>query len=142
MTVQSVKSALAALGAGLLFGFGLIVSGMTNPAKVIGFLDVAGQWDPSLILVMAAGLLVTTPAFYLAGKSLRPFIALTFDLPSRKDLDRPLIVGSALFGIGWGLAGYCPGPALTAATSLNSNVLLFVVAMVCGMAAHKLWSKA
>ena len=140
MNSLSIKTSLAALAAGLLFGLGLIVSGMTNPAKVIGFLDVTGGWDPSLILVMAAGLVVTTPAFYLTGKRLRPFIALKFDIPNRTDIDRPLLLGSALFGIGWGLAGYCPGPALTAATTLNSNVLLFVVAMICGMAVHKLWS--
>jgi uncharacterized membrane protein YedE/YeeE len=142
MTLQSIKVFIAALAAGLLFGFGLIVSGMTNPAKVVGFLDIAGSWDPSLILVMAAGLMITTPAFYFASKSLRPLLGLKFDLPSRTDIDRPLIIGSAMFGVGWGLAGYCPGPALTAATSLNTNVLLFVVAMACGMLAQKLWSKA
>jgi hypothetical protein len=142
MNMPAVKLSLAALAAGLLFGFGLIVSGMTNPAKVIGFLDITGAWDPSLALVMASGLMVTTPAFYFAGKRLRPLLALKFDLPSRTDLDRPLLIGSAMFGVGWGLAGYCPGPALTASTSLNPNVLLFVVAMVCGMLLHKLWSKA
>ena len=142
MKTQWLQTSLAALVAGALFGFGLIVSGMTNPAKVIGFLDITGQWDPSLILVMAAGLLVTTPAFYFAGKSLRPLLALKFDIPSRKDIDQPLITGAVLFGIGWGLAGYCPGPALTAATTLDSNVLLFVAAMVCGMAVHKLRSAA
>jgi uncharacterized protein len=142
MNQQSIKIVLAALVSGTLFGFGLIVSGMTNPAKVVGFLDIAGAWDPSLILVMASGLAITTPAFYFAGKSLRPLFALKFDLPSRKDLDPSLVLGSAMFGVGWGLAGYCPGPALTAATSLNANVLLFVVAMVCGMMAHKLWSRA
>lgn len=141
MNTQTLKISLAALVSGALFGFGLIVSGMTNPAKVVGFLDIAGAWDPSLILVMASGLAVTTPAFYFAGKSLKPFFAIKFDLPSRKDVDGPLVLGSAMFGVGWGLAGYCPGPALTAATSLNTNVLLFVVAMVCGMLAHKLWSK-
>ncbi len=141
MNRQSIQVVLAALVSGTLFGIGLIVSGMTNPAKVVGFLDISGLWDPSLILVMAAGLMITTPAFYLAGKSLRPLLATKFDIPSRRDLDSPLVLGSAMFGVGWGLAGYCPGPALTAATSLDANVLLFVVAMVCGMMAHKLWSR-
>ena len=129
--------AFAAMGAaGILFGLGLAVSGMTNPAKVVGFLDIAGNWDPSLILVMVAGLGVTVPCFHFILRRQQPLFEQKFFLPTRKDLDGKLIGGAALFGIGWGIAGYCPGPALAAIISLNANVLLFCVAMLAGMALH------
>ena len=121
---------------GLLFGLGLTVSGMINPAKVIGFLDLAGDWDPSLALVMATALLVSLPGFRLILKRDQPLFAAKFFLPEKSDIDSPLVGGAALFGIGWGLAGFCPGPALAAAASLNSSVLLFLAAMVGGMLLH------
>ncbi len=138
MSKPLIQSRLSILVAGSLFGLGLAVSGMTNPAKVIGFLDIAGDWDPSLILVMAAGLAVTVPAFHLVLRRSRPLFAHHFFLPERQDLDARLITGAALFGIGWGVAGFCPGPALTALLSLNGSVMLFVAAMVAGMLLHHL----
>lgn len=122
---------------GLLFGLGLIVSGMVNPAKVIGFLDVAGNWDPSLILVMGGALAVTTPAFYFVLKRERPIFASSFFMPKRTGIDGKLITGATLFGIGWGTAGLCPGPALTAITSLNSSIVIFVAAMIAGMVLYR-----
>ena len=123
---------------GLLFGLGLTVSAMVNPAKVIGFLDIAGNWDPSLALVMIGGLLITLPAFQLILKRDRPLLESRFFLPARTDIDRRLIGGAILFGIGWGLAGLCPGPALTALVTLNSSLVLFVVAMIGGMIIHRI----
>jgi uncharacterized protein len=122
---------------GLLFGLGLIVSGMINPAKVIGFLDVTDNWDPSLLLVMVGALAVTTPAFQFILKREHPLFDIKFYLPSRTDIDGKLVGGAALFGIGWGMAGFCPGPALTAITTLNSSVLIFVAAMIVGMVLHR-----
>lgn len=130
-------SAFAAITAsGFLFGLGLAISGMTNPAKVVGFLDIAGDWDPSLILVMVAGLGITVPSFHFILKQKQPLFSKQFFLPTRKDLDGKLLAGSALFGIGWGIGGYCPGPALAALVSLNSNVILFCGAMLAGMVLH------
>lgn len=124
---------------GLLFGLGLVVSQMINPAKVIGFLDLAGDWDPSLALVMATAVAVTIPFFSLILKRERPLFEAKFSLPEKTDLDLRLVSGAALFGIGWGLAGLCPGPALVGVTSLNSSVLIFVAAMSLGMLLHYLW---
>lgn len=121
---------------GLLFGLGLVVSQMINPAKVIGFLDLAGDWDPSLALVMAAALAVTIPCFSLILKRKSPLFEANFFLPDKTDLDLRLISGAVLFGAGWGLAGLCPGPALVGVTSLNSSVLIFVAAMLVGMLLH------
>lgn len=123
---------------GAVFGMGLTVSGMINPGKVIGFLNLAGDWDPSLILVMAGGLAVTLPAFQLILKRSAPLLEARFYLPTRKDLDARLLGGAVLFGLGWGIAGLCPGPALVALTTLNSPVYLFVAAMATGMLLHKL----
>ncbi|MBT8146614.1 MAG: YeeE/YedE family protein [Gammaproteobacteria bacterium] len=122
---------------GLLFGLGLTVSAMVNPAKVVGFLDLFGNWDPSLALVMGGGLAVTLPAFRLILKRDRPLLESRFFLPTRQDVDRRLIGGAILFGVGWGLAGLCPGPALTSLITLNSSVWLFVLAMVGGMVFHR-----
>jgi uncharacterized protein len=127
---------LAAFGCGLIFGLGLAVSGMMNPSKVIGFLDVAGDWDPTLIFVMGGALLVTIPAYRVILARRRPVLAGGFSLPTKKNLDRPLIVGSALFGVGWGLVGFCPGPAVAAIGTGLPAVLGFVAAMVAGMALH------
>jgi uncharacterized protein len=128
---------LVALFSGVLFGLGLVVSGMVNPAKVLGFLDVAGDWDPTLAFVMGGALLVAVPAFRVILKRPRPVLAEEFDLPAKKDLDARLLAGSALFGVGWGLAGFCPGPAVTALASGLAPVFVFVAAMVAGMSLFK-----
>lgn len=123
--------------AGLLFGLGLVISGMSNPAKVIGFLDLAGDWDPSLLLVMGVGVGVTLPAYHFVLKRAQPLFVSQFFLPARKGLDAKLITGAAIFGLGWGVAGFCPGPALVSLVSLNSSVIWFVAAMIGGMAVHR-----
>ena len=128
---------LVALFSGVLFGLGLVVSGMVNPAKVLGFLDVAGDWDPTLAFFMGGALLVAVPAFRVILKRPRPVLAEEFDLPAKKDLDARLLAGSALFGVGWGLAGFCPGPAVTALASGLAPAFVFVAAMVAGMALYK-----
>ena len=126
-------SALGAFLAGLVFGIGLILSGMTDPGKVIGFLDIAGRWDPSLAFVMAGAILVGFFAFRLAGQRARGFLGGAMELPQRRDLDARLIGGSIVFGIGWGLAGFCPGPALVSFGSGQDKAAVFVAAMLAGM---------
>ena len=128
---------LVALFSGVLFGLGLVVSGMVNPAKVLGFLDVAGDWDPTLAFFMGGALLVAVPAFRVILKRPRLVLAEEFALPAKKDLDARLLAGSALFGVGWGLAGFCPGPAVTALASGLAPAFVFVAAMVAGMAPYK-----
>ncbi len=128
---------LVALFSGALFGLGLAVSGMVDPAKVIGFLDVAGDWDPTLALVMGGALLVTIPTFRLILKRPRPVLGDDFALPTKSSLDARLLGGSALFGVGWGLSGFCPGPAVTALATGLPVVFAFVAAMVAGMAVYK-----
>jgi uncharacterized membrane protein YedE/YeeE len=124
--------AVAAL-AGALFGAGLLVSGMTRPARVVGFLDVLGDWDPSLAFVMAGAVAVYALAYRgLRGRS-RPWFDVRFHLPKRRDLDPQLIAGAAIFGVGWGLAGICPGPGLVAAASGAASAIGFVAAMLVGM---------
>jgi uncharacterized protein len=125
------------LFAGALFGLGLAVSGMVSPAKIIGFLDFVGDWDPTLAFVMGGALLVTIPAFRLILRRPRPVLADEFDLPTKKEVDSRLLAGSAISGIGWGLAGFCPGPAVTALASGLTPVFAFVAAMVAGMAVYK-----
>ena len=129
----SVFSNLSEYLIGVLFGLGLIISGMTNPAKILAFLDIAGVWDPSLIFVMGGAVLVGLIAFYLAKNRTQSFLGSVMDIPTRRDIDRPLIIGSALFGVGWGLAGFCPGPALVSLGSGELKALVFVVAMLGGM---------
>jgi uncharacterized protein len=124
---------IVALFSGALFGLGLAVSGMTNPAKVIGFLDLAGEWDPTLAFVMGGALLVTIPAFRLILGRQRPILAGDFALPTKTSLDARLLGGAALFGVGWGLSGFCPGPAVVALTTGLTPVFAFVAAMVAGM---------
>jgi len=126
-------NALAAFAAGLVFGIGLILSGMTDPGKVIGFLDLAGRWDPSLAFVMGGAILVGFFAFRLAGRRGRTFLGGALHLPTRRDIDARLVAGSAVFGIGWGLAGFCPGPALVAFGAGIDQAALFVGAMLAGM---------
>ena len=122
-----------ALLSGTLFGLGLAISGMVNPVKVVGFLDFAGHWDPTLAFVMLGALAITTPAFRLLLDSRTPWFAPAFALPGRTDLDLRLILGAVLFGIGWGLAGLCPGPAVTDLVTGRVDVVLFVAAMLGGM---------
>lgn len=125
---------IVAVFAGMLFGVGLAVSGMVNPAKVVGFLDVAGEeWDPTLIFVMGGALLVTTPTFRMILRRPRPILADGFALPTKSALDGRLLGGAALFGVGWGLSGFCPGPALAAMVTGFLPVFAFVGAMVGGM---------
>lgn len=123
---------IAALFLGVVFGVGLTVSQMVNPAKVIGFLDVTGAWDPSLAFVMGGALLVTTPAFALARRWRAPVFSTTFALPTRSDIDGRLVGGSVLFGLGWGLAGFCPGPALASLGLGLPATYPFVAAMIAG----------
>ena len=122
-----------ALFAGMLFGLGLAISGMMNPAKVVGFLDVAGGWDPTLAFVMGGALLVTVPAFRLILGRPRPILADGFALPTKSALDGRLLGGAALFGVGWGLSGFCPGPAVAALVTGLTPVFAFVAAMIAGM---------
>ncbi len=122
-----------ALVAGLLFGGGLLISGMMDPEKVIGFLDLFGNWDPSLMFVMGSALVVTVPAFKFILRRKKPVFNDRFTLPLKTHLDKPLIVGTAIFGIGWGLYGYCPGPAISSLGSLNTAGFIFVPGMLVGM---------
>lgn len=131
-------SILTALLAGLVFGLGLIVSGMANPAKVLGFLDLAGAWDPSLALVMAGAIGAGFFPFLLVRKRTHSLIGLQMMLPTANGIDRRLIVGSSVFGIGWGIAGFCPGPGLVAIGMGEPKALLFVAAMVVGMGLFEL----
>lgn len=136
------KRLFVALLAGALFAVGLVLSGMTQPAKIISFLNVAGlvdpvrfgRWDPSLVFVMGGALLVTLVAFAVTPRPGRkPWLADSFQLPTRKDIDARLLAGAALFGIGWGLAGYCPGPALASVLTGGLDALVFVAALAAGM---------
>jgi hypothetical protein len=131
-----VSKNVAALLAGLVFGFGLALSHMVEPNKVLGFLDVAGRWDPSLALVMAGALAVTFIAYRLIGRRSRPLLASHFFLPAKSELDRPLIVGAAIFGIGWGLAGYCPGPGIAALGLATWEAPVFIAALAAGSFGH------
>ena len=127
-----------ALLCGLLFGAGLIVSQMSNPAKVIGFLDVTGQWDPSLALVMVGAMAVFSIAYPIALRRQVPVFDTRFRVPDRTGLDKPLVVGSLMFGIGWGLAGFCPGPALVSSGFGDPRVWAFVAAMLGAMATFRM----
>lgn len=123
--------------AGLLFGTGLILSGMANPAKVQNFLDLFGTWDPSLAFVMGGAIMVTMPGFRLVQRRATPLFNDVFHLPTRTDFDTRLVAGAATFGIGWGLGGFCPGPALTSLPLADSGTLIFVPAMLLGMVIAK-----
>jgi uncharacterized membrane protein YedE/YeeE len=125
--------ALSALLSGLVFGLGLIVSGMANPAKVLGFLDLAGAWDPSLALVMAGAILVGFFAFLIAKKRTLSFLGADMKLPTASAIDPRLLTGSALFGAGWGIAGFCPGPGLVALGMGEPKAVVFVASMLVGM---------
>ena len=137
---RDIRAPIFAAGAGLLFGLGLAVSKMTDPDKVLNFLDVAGAWDPSLALVIGGALAVAMPGFAWVRRRGRAVCG-DLQLPTRTDVDRNLLVGAALFGVGWGLAGYCPGPALAGLTRAAPDLLYFVPAMFAGMALPWLWRK-
>jgi uncharacterized protein len=136
--VSGGTRSLAAFAAGLLFGLGLALSGMLDPARVRGFLDVGGAWDPSLAFVLGGAVSVSALGYGLARRLPRPALAETFDLPTSRRIDAPLVLGAALFGIGWGLSGFCPGPAVAALSTGAAPVLVFVAAMLLGMTAHAL----
>ncbi len=118
---------------GVLFGWGLIISGMSNPQKILGFLDLAGNWDPSLMFVMLGAVLVGLGGFYVVSKRTEAFFGGALHIPTRRDITKPLIVGSLIFGAGWGIAGFCPGPALVALGAGHLKALVFVIAMLVGM---------
>ena len=128
---------LSTLFAGLLFGTGLILSGMANPTKVQNFLDVFGTWDPSLAFVMGGAILVTAPGFWFVQKRSTPFFHDMFHLPTSNDVDARLLTGAALFGVGWGLGGLCPGPVVTSLPFATTGVLVFVPTMLVGMSLAK-----
>jgi uncharacterized membrane protein YedE/YeeE len=130
---------IAPLVCGLIFGAGLLISGMMQPTKVLGFLDIFGAWDPSLLVVMASALAVSVPGFMLADRSARPWFAGQYFRPGNAGIDLPLVTGAAVFGIGWGLVGLCPGPALANLGTLSPGIIVFVVAMAIGIVAHDAW---
>ena len=136
-----MQRTIAAFGCGLIFGFGLLISGMMQPAKVLGFLDIFGAWDATLAFVMAGAVAVAGIGFAFARRRNAPLLAPSFGWPSRSDIDTPLLAGSALFGIGWGLAGICPGPALVNLAGLSAPIVIFVVAMLLGMLGYELWQR-
>lgn len=134
---RAVLRLAAALLAGVIFGFGLSLSGMINPARVLGFLDLAsGAWDPSLIFVLGGAVTVAAAGTVVQRLMVKPVLDDAFHLPRQTSVDAPLLFGSALFGVGWGLAGFCPGPALTGLATGLGDIVLFVGAMAAGMMAH------
>jgi uncharacterized membrane protein YedE/YeeE len=133
-------SILVQFVAGLIFGLGLVLSQMVNPAKVLNFLDIAGSWDPSLAFVMGGAVTVAFFGFRLARARARPVFAPTFHIPTRTDIDARVIVGPAIFGVGWGLAGLCPGPAITGLTIGGTDIVIFVACMAAGMWAARMLS--
>lgn len=119
---------------GVLFGLGLLISGMSNPQKILNFLDITGNWDPSLLFVVGGAVLVGLGGFYVVTKRSEAFFGGVFQVPSRRDITKPLVIGSFIFGAGWGIAGFCPGPAIVALGSGHLKALVFVLAMFIGMA--------
>ena len=118
---------------GVLFGIGLIISGMSNPQKILNFLDLAGNWDPSLMFVMGGAILVGLGGFYLVSKRTEAFFGGALHIPTRRDISQPLVIGSLIFGAGWGIAGFCPGPAIVALGAGHLKAFVFLVAMLAGM---------
>lgn len=135
--MSAVRRLLPPLLSGALFGAGLTVGGMVNPMRVRGFLDIFGQWDPTLAFVMGGALVVMAIAWRFQRDMAHPLFAEKWSLPDRSDLDARLIIGAAIFGIGWGIAGICPGPAVASLALVPAKVLPFVAAMVAGMALHR-----
>ena len=130
---NNMRFAAASGLAGLVFGWGLIISGMANPAKVIGFLDLSVPWDPSLMFVMGGAIALGLPGFLLAKRLKNSLMGLPMNLPTNTHVDKKLLLGAALFGAGWGIGGFCPGPAVVAAASLATDGLIFIAAMLVGM---------
>ncbi len=128
-----MRFAVASGLAGLVFGWGLIISGMANPAKVIGFLDLSMPWDPSLMFVMGGAIALGLPGVFLAKRLKNSLMGLPMNLPTNTHVDKKLLLGAALFGAGWGIGGFCPGPAVVAAASLATDGLIFIAAMLAGM---------
>jgi len=126
---------------GLFFGLGLILSGMTDPGKVLGFLDIAGIWDPSLALVMGGAIAVGFFAFAIAKKRTVNFLGGALHLPKSNEIDKPLVIGAMMFGAGWGLAGFCPGPAFVSLASGQIKAAMFVVLMLVGMQVFEVWNR-
>ncbi len=124
---------LSTLLSGLLFGTGLTISGMVNPMKILNFLDISGPWDPTLIIVMGSGLVVTLLGYQIIFKRNAPLFATSFRLPTSQDIDVKLLGGAALFGLGWGLTGFCPGPAVASVVFGKTESIIFVIAMAAGM---------
>ena len=131
---------IISLISGAIFGFGLTLSSMTNPAKVLGFLNLFGQWDPSLIFVMIGAIIVSSPFFFLLKSKEKPLFARSFLTPEIKKIDTKLIIGSALFGIGWGSVGLCPGPAISSLALLNNYSLTFIASMFLGFLLAKVFN--
>ena len=129
--------ALGAFIAGLVFGIGLILSGMTDPSKVIGFLDLAGRWDPSLALVMVGAIIVGMASYAAARKRTTAFLGGAMRIPAARQIDRRLVLGSIVFGAGWGLAGFCPGPAIVSLGAGQDKAVVYVIAMLAGMAVYE-----
>ncbi|MDF1628575.1 MAG: YeeE/YedE family protein [Alcanivoracaceae bacterium] len=136
------KHLVSALLVGLIFGLGLILGGMTNPAKVIGFLDLFGNWDPSLALVMGGAVVIGLVTFKIAGGRTTSLIGEPMRIPTNSDIDHRLVIGSLVFGAGWGMAGFCPGPALVAFGSGSLKATIFVAAMVAGMGLFEIIERA
>lgn len=132
------------LACGIIFGLGLAISGMISPAKIIGFLDITGAWDPSLAFVMGGAVMVTVVAFHFILKRPKPILADLFRIPTRRDIDKHLLAGAAIFGVGWGIAGFCPGPAISSLALLDPKIAIFVVAMLAGslVAKHNLFTQS
>ena len=129
---------IVSLFCGIIFGIGLVISEMINPAKVLGFLNLFGEWDPSLVFVMIGALVVATPLFHLFKNKEKPIFSSSFSISNKKEIDKKLIIGSILFGAGWGLVGLCPGPAITSIALLNMSSVTFVIAMFVGFYIAKL----
>jgi hypothetical protein len=125
-------SKLVSLFCGIIFGIGLVISQMINPAKVLGFLNLFGEWDPSLAFVMIGALIISSPLFHLFKNKEKPIFSSSFSISNKKEIDKKLIFGSILFGAGWGLVGLCPGPAITSIALLNASSAIFVVSMFIG----------
>jgi uncharacterized membrane protein YedE/YeeE len=136
-----MKIIIAAFLSAFVFGIGLALGGMTLPSKVIGFLDITGNWDPSLAFVMVGAISVHAVTYRLIMKRPRPILSAKFLVPTRRDIDAKLVVGSIIFGAGWGLGGFCPGPALVALATGQAKVLVFVAAMCGGIVLHRVYAK-
>lgn len=132
-----MKQALAAFPIGLLFGAGLVISQMVNPAVVLGFLDITGAWNPSLAFVMGGALIISTIGYKLILRNPGPLLAKSFQLPTKQDIDPKLVIGAALFGIGWGLSGLCPGPAIVGITLAPQKIGVFILSMIAGILIYK-----